>query len=282
MITIFATAAGIGLLACIATMVLRYSWGQQGTAAKATGGFWILSLVALWLWWSALSGALKANGKNETAKALSTLPVVSASELKAKLAEYENGPVAVTDVAYCLEKPAADPETGAVPPQAVAIRTAFSGQDEVEGEESDYIVTNTYGVDAEIFKFALGAADSPVQVDNDLLTIVTSQPAERVTIKTTEYSPAAGGNLEEYQDRQVIPCGATVTVTGFAVKEGNVIALAPLPKNLSLLTDRPWAEVVAMASDKAKGQTRGMNLWFFAALAVGLAQLAMGLGGRRS
>ena len=78
----------------------------------------------------------------------------------------------------------------------------------------------------------------------------------------------------------MIPCGATVSVTGFAVKEGNVISLAPLPKSLSIVTDRPWTEVMTQAGEKAKRQTNGVSLWFFAALAVGLSQLAIGLGAR--
>jgi hypothetical protein len=261
-------------------MVLRYSWGEQGVGQKPTGFFWILSLVALWLWWSALSSGLRANAKNETYKALVSIPVVSASELQTKFAEYENGPVAVTDVAYCLEKPSPDPETGAVPPESVAIRTAYSGQEEIEGEESDWIETRNYGVDAEVFRFALGAADSPVQVDNDNLTILTSRPTERVTINTNEFSPAANGNLQEYQDRQVIPCGTNVTVTGLVVKEGNVIALAPLPKSVAIVTDRPWSTVMEEAGIKVKQQGTGVTMWFLASLIFGLAQLAMGLSGR--
>lgn len=280
--TIIALVAGLGLLASLGMMVLRYSWGEQGVGQKPTGFFWILSLVALWLWWSAMSSGLKANAKNETFKALSSIPVLTAAELETKFAEYENGPVAVRDVAFCLEKPAPDPETGATMPESVAVRTAFSGQEEIEGEESDYIETRAYGVDAEVFKFALGAADSPVRVDNDGLTVLATQPPRRVTISTNEYSQAANGNLQEYQDRQTIPCGSTVTVTGLAVKEGNAIALAPLPRSLSLLTDRPWTTVMEEAGVKVKQQGTGVMIWFLAALVVGLGQLAMGIAGRPS
>lgn len=271
--TIIPVVAGIGLILCLVIMGLRYKWGSTGEARPAGGGYWILSLVALWLWWSALSSGLSAQAKRGTYQALAALPVVTAEDIRTK-PELVGRPVVVQDQAFCHE-------TLASGQNALAVRIKYSGQEEVEGEDYDYISIQDYGQDQEIARFSLGAKDSPVRVDNELLTVVPSAGARRVTVPTNEYSAAAGGNLEEYHDIAEIGCESMVTVTGLVTKQGEFFLLEPLNPHVALLSDRPWASMIEHAGSRASEQGTRALMWFLAAVAVGLAQLAGGLAARK-
>lgn len=273
LLTIIPLVAGLGLLLTLALMALRYGWSQSGDATPAGGGFWVLSLVAAWLWWSTLSTGLKAGAKAETYRALASLPVVTAEDVRTK-PELVGQAVVVQDRAFCHE-------TLGKSQGALAVRTSYSGQEEVEGENSDYIVTRDYGKDQEVARFSLGDMASPVRVDNDALTVLPAAGGQRVTVQTSEYSPAAGGYLQEYQDIAAIPCEAQVAVTGIVSKQGEFYILEPLPRSLALLSDRPWPELIAHAQQRAEGHGRSLMFWFVAALGAGLIQLFMALSARK-
>ena len=52
---ILAALAGLGLLVSVGLIPLRMGWGRAGVAAPASGGWWILSLVAIAFWSFALT-----------------------------------------------------------------------------------------------------------------------------------------------------------------------------------------------------------------------------------
>lgn len=270
---IYALVAAAGLLASLVLMAVRYSWGQSGKADPMGGGFWIASLVVLWLWWMGMSSGLSAHAKLQTYGALAALPVVSAQDILDK-PELVGAPVVVSDTAHC-----AGTLTGGV--DAVAARISYSGQEEIEGENSDWIEVRNYGADSEVARFTLGAPGSAVQVDNDMLTVVAQGAAVRSVVKTSEFSSAAGGYLEEYQDRQLIPCDSPVSVTGMVTKVGNGYVLEPLSKSVALLTDRPWSQMLDTANRHSTSEQKGATFWFGIALMAGIGHLAYGLFAKR-
>ena len=89
---ILAVLAGLGLLVSCALIPLRMGWGRSGSAQPASGGWWILSLVAVTFWAFALSSSLKAHAKTTTALALKELKVVSAAEILKEPDAWRNVP----------------------------------------------------------------------------------------------------------------------------------------------------------------------------------------------
>lgn len=267
---ILAILAGLGLIVSVALIPLRMGWGRSGTAAPASGGWWILALVAMTLWGFALSAGLKAHAKSQTASALAQLKVVTAAEILKEPDAWLNVPVVIHDVAYCAEM-MADPDAEG----ALATRVKMRGEDEIEGEESDYIDSDiNYGTEEDAVKFTLGAADSKLRAGDEGFTILPAGPAVTKTVDTGEFSAVAGRNLRDTEERRSIPCGATVYVSGIITKDGDFVVLDNLPKSLSILTDRPWPEIIATAGTKSRGETRGFWVWAVLAAIAGLLQLA--------
>jgi hypothetical protein len=231
-----------------------------------------LSLVTVWLWWMALSSSLKTQAKDQTYLALKSLPVVSAQELATKPDLLER-PVAVQDQAYCAQATASGTP-------AIATKASYSGEDELEGDENDYISVVDYGSEQDVGKFTLGSPNSSVRVDSEAFNILPVAPSEHTTTTTNEYSSVKGGYLDEYQDRQAIPCGTQVVVTGVFVKNAGNLVLTPLPRSLSVLTDRPWSDILGEALGDVKHSAGFAVMWFIPALILGLVQLATGLSAR--
>lgn len=273
---IFAALAGLGLFVAIGLIPLRTGWGRSGAAAPASGGWWILSLIAIALWGFALSSGLKAHAKTMTAMALKELKVVSAADILKEPDAWLNVPVVVNDYAYCAET-MADPDAK----DALATRVHMRGEDEIEGEENDYIDDNIdYGVEEDAVKFTLGTPNGRLRADDEGFTILPAGPAVTKTIDTGEFSAVKNGNLMDTEERRSIPCGAKISVSGVIIKDGPFVVLDNLPRAISILTDRPWNEIVATAATKAKGDTRAFWGFGFLAAIAGFLQLLGALRAR--
>jgi hypothetical protein len=262
---ILAVLAGLGLLVSIALVPLRMGWGRSGMAQPASGGWWILSLVTVTFWALALSSSLKAHAKTTTSLALKELKVVSAADILKEPEAWRNVPVVINDLAYCAEV-MADPDAR----DALATRVHMRGEDEVEGEENDYIDDKIdYGTEEDAVKFTLGTPNGKLRADDEGFTILPAGPAVTKVVDTGEFSAVKGSNLMDTEVRRTIPCGAKVFVSGVVTLSGEFVVLDNLPKHLSILTDRPWGDIVATAANKAKGDTRAF--WGFGFLAATLA-----------
>lgn len=267
---ILAALAAFGLLVSVALVPLRMAWAGSGAARPAGGGWWILSLVAIALWAFTTSSGLKAHAKTMTSEALTQLKVVTAAEILKEPDAWLNVPVVVNDQAFCAE-PMKDPGAEG----QLATRVKSFGEDEVEGEESDYLTTVEYGTEQDVVKFTLGAADSKLRSDEEGFTVLPAGPATTRTISTNETSPLKGGApLVDTEERRSIPCGATIHVSGIVTKVGEFYVLDPLPRAISILTDRPWKDIVETATAKAKSESRGFWVWLVLAGFFGLMQLA--------
>lgn len=266
---ILAALAAFGLFVSVALVPMRMAWASSGTARPAGGGWWILALVSISLWAFATSAGLKAHAKTMTAMALKELKVVTAAEILKEPDAWLNVPVVVHDAAYCAE-PMQDPDAQG----QLATRVKSYGEDEVEGEESDYLTTVEYGTEEDVVKFTLGAPDSKLRSDEEGFTILPAGPVVTKQIPTNETTPLKGGQpFVDTEERRSIACGATIHVSGVVTKQGEFVVLDTLPKSISILTDRPWADVVNHAAEKARGSSRGFWAWFFAAIFFGLMQL---------
>lgn len=265
---ILAALAIFGLFVSVVLVPLRMAWASSGAARPAGGGWWILSLVAIALWCFTTSSGLKAHAKTITAAALKELKVVAAADILKEPDAWLNVPVVVNDNAYCAE-PMADPDAVG----QLASRVKSSGEDEFEGEENDYIDTVKYGVEEDVVKFNLGAPDSKLRSDEEGFTVLPAGAPTTKQVDTGEFSAAKGGNLMDIEERRSIPCGAKVFVSGIVGKQGDFVILDALPKHLSILTDRPWAEIVATAAAQARAEARGFWVWMFLAVIFGLGQL---------
>lgn len=259
-------AAAIGLIASLVQIGLRLGWANAGTARRASGGWWILTVVTVGFWSLAVATGISAAAKGETARALNSLKVVKAQDV-IETPALLNTPVVIQDLAFCAE-----PMVGH--PDALATQTKMSGEDEIEGEESDYITTTDFGTEQDVTKFTLGSATSPLRVNIEELTVLPAGPAQTRTIDGTEFSAVVGRNLQEVEALRAIPCGAEVSVTGVVFKEGEFFLLDPLPKNISIVTDRPWANVLATAQNKASVERSIFFVWLILALIFGGGQLA--------
>jgi hypothetical protein len=267
---ILAVLAALGLFGSIALIPMRMAWAGAGTARPAGGGWWILSLVSVALWGFTTAFGLGAHAKSNTAAALRELKVVSAADILKEPDAWLNVPVVVNDAAYCAEQMAEPDAQG-----QLASRVKSYGEDEAEGEEEDYLVTVDYGVEEDVVKFTLGSPDSKLRSDEEGFTVLPAGPVVTKRIPTNETTPLKGGApLEDFEERRSIPCGATVHVSGIVTKQGEFVVLDTLPKSLSILTDRPWTEIVKIAETKAGNERRGFLACLVLAVLVGLGQLA--------
>ena len=265
---ILAALAAFGLFVSIVLIPARMAWASAGTARPAGGGWWVLSLVAVALWAFTTSSGLKAHAKTNTSLALAQLKVATAAEILQEPEAWLNVPVVVHDVAYCAER-MADPNAEGL----LATRVKSYGEEEYEGEESDYIGTVEYGVEQDVVKFTLGAPDSQLRSDEEGFTVVPAGPATTKNVDSGEFAAAKGGNLMDTEERRSIECGATVHVSGIVTKLGEYYVLDSLPKSLSILTDRPWSTILTTASNQARSETRGFWVWLVLAGFFGLLQL---------
>ncbi|MEB3220503.1 MAG: hypothetical protein VKS61_00350 [Candidatus Sericytochromatia bacterium] len=201
--------------------------------------FWLLalSLVCTGTW--GVSSAMRAREMTGAAEALADLKVLSAAELRRDLEGWRGAPVVLQDDTTCVETKATSNDVA-----VLASRTRLSGEDEVEGEESDYVKTIDYGVEEESARFRLGLEADAVQVEADGWHVWAAAAPVESTRMGNEFSAAAGRNLTETERRSSIPCGARVSVTGLVTVEGPFATLAPLSPRLNVLTDRPWQDVL--------------------------------------
>jgi hypothetical protein len=237
-----------------------------GAIGETPWYFWMVGLVVLFTGTMGLSAALRAREMENSAAALAALEVHSAAEVRQHLEEWRGAPVVLQDDATCVEAKAL-PDGTAV----LATRTRVSGEDEVEGEESDYVKTFDYGVEEDVVRFRLGAEAEGVQVDADGWSVWPAARAVETARSTGEFSPAAGRELQEFERSSAIPCGARVSVTGLVTVEGNIVTLSPLAPRLNVVTDRPWPEALAHTARQA-GQARTLVItWLVVNMVLGLA-----------
>ncbi|MEB3327745.1 MAG: hypothetical protein VKQ33_00770 [Candidatus Sericytochromatia bacterium] len=209
--------------------------------------YWSTALVVVVTSTLGLSAALRAREMGNSAAALAELKVLSAAEVRRDLAQWQGAPVVLQDDTTCVEAKAL-PDGTAV----LASRTRLKGEDEFEGEDSDYIKTVDYGVEQDVVRFRLGAEADAVQVDADGWQVWPSARAVDTARGTGEYSTVARRELQEFQSVSVIPCGARVAVSGLVRVEGNFVTLAPLAPRLNVVTDRPWPEVLTRTGRQAE------------------------------
>ncbi len=273
---ILAVLAALGLFVSIVLVPVRMAWASSGSARPAGGGWWVLSLVAIALWAFTTSSGLKSNAKSMTAMALQELKVVTAADVLKEPDAWLNVPVVVHDQAFCAE-PMNDPDAEG----QLATRVKSYGEDEVEGEESDYLTTVEYGTEQDVVKFTLGAPDSKLRSDEEGFTVLPAGPVTTKKIPTNETTPLKGGApFEDTEERRSIACGTTIHVSGIVTKEGEFYVLDPLPRSISILTDRPWSEIVSTATTKARSESRGFWVWLVLAGFFGLLQLTGALMAR--
>lgn len=266
---ILAALATFGLFVSLVLVPIRLAWASNGSARPAGGGWWVLSLIAIALWAFTTSSGLKAHAKTMTALALQELKVVTAADILKEPDAWLNVPVVVHDAAYCAE-PMNDPDAEGL----LATRVKSYGEDEVEGEESDYLTTVEYGTEQDVVKFTIGAPDSKLRSDEEGFTVLPVGPVVTKKVPTNETTPLKGGApFEDTEERRSIPCGATIHVSGIVTKEGEFYVLDPLPRSISILTDRPWKEIVDTATTKSRSESRGFWVWLFLAGFFGLMQL---------
>lgn len=273
-ILVYTLLSTVLLLTGIVAIFLRLSGPATGGWADSSP-FWLSALasVALSAW--ALSGSLKAQGMREASEALAALPVLSASEARQNIEKWREQPVVFRDNATCF----------APGQQFLASRVTLSGEEEYEGEESDYVRETSFGTEQAVNKFYLGPEGARVQMEPDGYQVVPAMKAQVTERSTREYSSAVGRFLREREVRAIIPCDATVAVTGILKEEGPFITVTPLSPMLSILTDRPWDEIV-VETKKQAGHAVGDALLalMFAGLAVltSLFMLWRGVRGHKS
>jgi len=269
-------ASAVMLVLAVVQIPVRMGWANQ-SSRPVGGAWWVIALVTVGLSWMAFSAGSKGQAKSMTAAALAELKVVTAAAILKEPDAWENVPVVVHDIGICQ---------GNLPGQgaqgALATRVKVSGEDEAEGEENDYMTTVDYGIEQDVVKFSLGSDPaSKLHANDEGWTVLPAASPVRKEIDTGEYAAAKGGNLMDFEDRANIPCGAVVSVAGVITKQGEFIVLEPMAPALSIITDRPWTQVVEEAATKSKGAVRGFWAWFFLAGLAFMVQSLMTLMARR-
>lgn len=258
-LTVLTALCGMAALATLA-----YAFGALGRAKASGAGFWICALLSLVGTCLGLAAGLKASAIASTSETLRAMPVLMAADV-AKAPPGEG--VALTGVAKASaparvagrQRPNAAPAS-ADPAEAgngvLAVEVHYQGEDEFEGEESDYVQDVDYGRETDVAPFVLqGAGDKPLMVDEDGFKVLPALPGEVKSVDTMEFSAAVGRNLMERETKRSIADGATVTVTGVVVDQGAQRVLLSLGPALSLLTDRPWPLVLEEAARKSRDAT---------------------------
>lgn len=254
--------ATVCLLLSLVLTGLRLA-NRANTRSTDSGLFWLASLAGVVLSAWALSAALQAQSMHGASNALAALHILTASEARRDLANWKDQPVVLRDVATCLN-----------PAQPVlAARTTLSGEEEVEGEEYDTVRDVTFGTEQEVNKFKLGPDELRVQMEPDGYHVVPAAPPSTTERETSEYSSAINRFLKERQVRAAIPCGATISVTGILREEGPFLTVTPLSPLLSILTDRPWPDIVAETKTQANYAQSTATLLIVVATLAALLQL---------
>jgi hypothetical protein len=243
-----------------------------GSGRSSASLFWLLSLTGVVFSVWGLTSALKAQGLREAATALADLPVISAGEARHSLTKWRDQPVVLQDQAACL----AGAET------VLAARVQLSGEEEVEGEESDYVRDVNFGTEQTVNKFKLGPEEARVQMEPDGYQVVPAMAPVKTERLTSEFSNVVGRALVEREVRSVIPCDATVSVTGILREEGPFITVTPLSPVLSIITDRPWRDILADTKRQADYASSHCTLWIVLAGLAVLFQLVLFLMTGRS
>lgn len=281
LLTVLTGLCGLGLL-----WALALGFGALGRRQASGGAFWVGVAIALAGCGYGLSTGLRASAVAGTSEALHALPLVPV----AKVAEVPPGAVvALVGVAKATAsaRVAGRQRPGAPAPAAdaadagnglLAVEVRYTGEDEFEGEENDYISEVDYGRETDVAPFQLAdAGGKPLLVDDDGFRVLAAGPREVRRIDTGEFSPVVNRNLMENESKASIPDGATVTVVGAVVDQGNQRVLMSMGPAISLLTDRPWASVLDEAKRKSDGEQSAFFLSFFLALlaAAGLGAAAL-------
>jgi hypothetical protein len=259
------------LLLTLVMMALRLI-GRDSPGGSHSSLFWLLSLAGVVFSFWGITGALKAQGMQEAAAALAELPVISASEARQSLATWRDRPVVLQDQAACLAGGDA----------VLAARVKLSGEEEIEGEESDYVRDVSFGTEQAVNKFKLGPEEARVQMEPDGYQVVPVMAPVKTERPTSEYSSVVGRPLVEREVRSVIPCDARVSVTGILREEGPFITVTPLSPVLSIITDRPWPEIVADTKRQADYASSDCTLWIVLAGLAALFQLGLFVRNRQS
>ncbi|MEB3196576.1 MAG: hypothetical protein VKP62_05165 [Candidatus Sericytochromatia bacterium] len=273
----------------LATLVLLLDQTLAILAGTARAGhlFWVFALSALILSGMGLSSSLRARGMHEVAEPLAALKVVSVEALRANPADWKDTPIVLQGRGVCLDPPPSTqmelakrliqqqgtpiPPALQSPPRALASRVKVQGEEEVEGEESDYVRDVDFGVEQDANRFKLGDAASNVQVEPDGYQVVPAGAPDVQQLDSGEYSPVVSRNLLDRETRWVIPCDSQVSLTGIVREAPPFLTLEPLPPALCILTDRPWDSVLKAMREQADRQTVVAWAWLaFALLCSGL------------
>lgn len=148
----------------------------------------------------------------------------------------------------------------------LAVEVHYTGEDEVEGEENDYIKNVDYGRESDLAPFQLLGGDKPLVVDEDGFKVLADGTPEQKQVDTNEYSAVLGRNLVEYESKATIPDGARIVVSGVLVDQGAQRVLLSAGPALSLLTNRPWEGVLDRAREQRGNEERSFLLCLVLAL----------------